>query len=150
MRYSISKKNQSWIRYAIIYDDTILYFSLPNKLYTYPWSIYYVPMSPLLLLEEIFSFFFFSTPLKSILHSLQNIGKYLQFPVNLTEQIYLYRDLTRCAFKLVQFNLNEATGWLEARLIVGVYLILFTVRRISRAADVSTIISGILLINYRY
>ena len=141
---------------TIIYDDTILYFSLPNKLYTYPWSIYYVPMSPLLLLEEIFSFFFFffffffSTPLKSILHSLQSIGKYLQFPVNLTEQIYLYRDLTRCAFKLVQFNLNEATGWLEARLIVGVYLILFTVRRISRAADVSTIISGILLINYRY
>ena len=97
-----------------------------------------------------FLFFFFSTPLKSILHSLQSIGKYLQFPVNLTEQIYLYRDLTRCAFKLVQFNLNEATGWLEARLIVGVYLILFTVRRISRAADVSTIISGILLINYRY
>lgn len=73
--------------------------------------IYYVPMSLLLLLEEIFSFFFFFlTPLKSILHSLQSIGKYLQFPVNLTEQIYLYRDLTRCAFKLVQFNLNEATG----------------------------------------
>lgn len=45
---------------TIIYDDTILYFSLPNKLYTYPWSIYLLRSNvPFTFTGRDFFFFFF-------------------------------------------------------------------------------------------